>query len=128
MSYEQHTWVDGETITASKMNNIEAGIVEASQSGGGGGGVLKIPGTWDSGILTLEASYNDIVSAWNSGVLPVAVYDDQYGDGEHYICPLIKHRIYSGRHLASFYDEWYGGGREFSATLATDNLYWEASD
>ena len=37
MAYEQHEWVNGETITAEKMNNIEEGIVEASQSGGGGG-------------------------------------------------------------------------------------------
>jgi hypothetical protein len=38
MAYVEHEWVNGETITAAKMNNIEEGIVEASQSGGGGGG------------------------------------------------------------------------------------------
>lgn len=37
MSYEKHTWVNNETITAAKMNNIEDGIEEAAQSGGGGG-------------------------------------------------------------------------------------------
>ena len=36
MAYEQHEWVNGETITAAKMNNIEEGIAEAAQSGGGG--------------------------------------------------------------------------------------------
>lgn len=36
MSYEKHTWVNNETITAAKMNNIEDGIEEAAQSGGGG--------------------------------------------------------------------------------------------
>lgn len=36
MAYVEHEWVNGETITAEKMNNIEEGIVEASQSGGGG--------------------------------------------------------------------------------------------
>lgn len=36
MSYSAHTWVDGETITAAKLNNIEDGIDEASQTGGGG--------------------------------------------------------------------------------------------
>lgn len=40
MSYEKHTWVTNEAITASKMNNIETGIEEASQSGGGGDVVL----------------------------------------------------------------------------------------
>ena len=37
MAYVEHEWVNGETITAAKMNNIEEGIAEASQSGGGGG-------------------------------------------------------------------------------------------
>lgn len=37
MAYVEHEWVNGETITAAKLNNIEEGIVEASQSGGGGG-------------------------------------------------------------------------------------------
>ena len=35
MSYEKHTWVDNETITAAKLNNIEDGVQEAAQSGGG---------------------------------------------------------------------------------------------
>lgn len=37
MSYVKHTWVNNEVISASKLNNIEDGIEEASQSGGGGG-------------------------------------------------------------------------------------------
>lgn len=37
MSYTPHTWVDNETITAAKLNNIEDGVQEAAQSGGGGG-------------------------------------------------------------------------------------------
>ena len=36
MSYTRHTWVDNETITAAKLNNIEDGIEEAAWSGGGG--------------------------------------------------------------------------------------------
>lgn len=35
MSYEQHEWTNGETITAAKLNNIEEGITEAAQGGGG---------------------------------------------------------------------------------------------
>lgn len=34
MPYVEHTWTNGETITAAKMNNIEEGIAEAAQSGG----------------------------------------------------------------------------------------------
>lgn len=32
MSYTKHTWVDDETITAAKMNNIEDGVTSASGS------------------------------------------------------------------------------------------------
>lgn len=34
MAYEPNNWTVGDVITAEKMNNIEQGIVEASQSGG----------------------------------------------------------------------------------------------
>lgn len=38
MAYEKHTWECGEKITADKMNNLENGIEEALQGGGGGCG------------------------------------------------------------------------------------------
>lgn len=34
MTYEKQTWECGETITAEKLNHIEDGIYDASQSGG----------------------------------------------------------------------------------------------
>lgn len=42
MAYVEHEWVNGETITAAKMNNIEEGIAEAAQSGGGGVAWIRI--------------------------------------------------------------------------------------
>lgn len=42
MSYEKHNWTDNETITAAKLNNIEGGIEEAAQSGGGYDAVITI--------------------------------------------------------------------------------------
>lgn len=42
MAYEKHEWVNNETITASKLNNIEDGIEEAAQSGGGGVAWIRI--------------------------------------------------------------------------------------
>lgn len=36
MSYEKQTWVNGEVITADKLNHMENGI----ESSGGGGGIL----------------------------------------------------------------------------------------
>ena len=35
MAYIEHEWTNGETITAAKLNNIEEGIAEAAQTGGG---------------------------------------------------------------------------------------------
>lgn len=42
MSYTRHNWIDPETIDAAKLNNIEDGIEEAAQSGGGGGAKTPI--------------------------------------------------------------------------------------
>ena len=36
MAYTPNTLATGDTITAAKLNNIETGITEAAQSGGGG--------------------------------------------------------------------------------------------
>ena len=35
MSYTPHEWTTDETITAAKLNNLETGVQEAAQSGGG---------------------------------------------------------------------------------------------
>lgn len=43
MSYTPHTWTTGETITASKMNNIEDGI-----QNGGGNPLIRINHNWSS--------------------------------------------------------------------------------
>lgn len=45
MSYTPHTWTTNETITAAKLNNLEDGVQEAAQSGGGG--LTFIPWTFD---------------------------------------------------------------------------------
>ena len=55
MSYTEHTWTTGETITAAKMNNIEEGITEAAQSGGG----------YDLVIRFLDTANNPDCSEWS---------------------------------------------------------------
>lgn len=72
MSYTAHTWVNNETITAAKLNNIEEGIQEAAQSGGGGGGGLTIvPVTYDSSetSFVLSMTAQQIKSGMVSGNL-----------------------------------------------------------
>lgn len=60
MSYVKHTWVNNEVISASKLNNIEDGIEEASQSGGG---VVIV--TLENGYL--DKNFNELKAAFMSG-------------------------------------------------------------
>lgn len=59
MSYTKHTWTDGELVTATKMNNIENGIEEASS----GGGVLVVHATPSEDAITLDKTWQDIKDA-----------------------------------------------------------------
>ena len=58
MSYVKHTWVDNETISKEKLNNIEDGIEEAAQSGGGSGAIV---------LSSTPASSGDTVRGFSSG-------------------------------------------------------------
>lgn len=57
MSYTAHTWVSDETITYQKLNNIEEGIQEAAQSGGGYDLVIE----YDVPTSTATISSGDIL-------------------------------------------------------------------
>lgn len=61
MSYEKHTWTDGETITAAKLNNVEDGIEEAAASGGGYDFEMKLtlPDWVDLDYAAEEATLSD---------------------------------------------------------------------
>lgn len=64
MSYSPHTWVNNETITYQKLNNIEEGIQEAAL-GGGENAVVALSATagFNSGTKTwgyiVFAAYNN---------------------------------------------------------------------
>lgn len=69
MSYTPTNWVTGDTITATKLNNMEQGIANA------GGGV--------SGLITdtndaLDKTYNEINDMISAGVLPYIKYNSGY--------------------------------------------------
>jgi hypothetical protein len=69
VSYTAHTWVDREVITASKMNNIEEGINEASQTGGGG--LTLIQASWDNELpgIVLSMTMQEIINGMLAGNL-----------------------------------------------------------
>ena len=84
MSYTPHTWVNNETITASKLNNIEDGVQEAAQSGGGGYDaeftIYHSNNSADDYVFTrVSGDYASLKSAYESGNAPiilVRVHDD----------------------------------------------------
>lgn len=64
MSYSEHTWQSGETITAAKMNNIEEGIQEAAQSGGGN---IIVHGSTVNNVYTLDMTVQELYNAIVAG-------------------------------------------------------------
>lgn len=81
MSYTPHTWVDNETITAAKLNNIEDGVQEAAQSGGGGGldAVIWFPNS--SKGYQVSGDFNSALAKVQQGIPLVAAY---FESGEEY--------------------------------------------
>lgn len=75
MSYEQHEWANGETITAEKMNNIEEGIAEAAQSGGGGTATIRLSA--NDGWSSSSKIFAQILYAIYDGEKWVACSDDE---------------------------------------------------
>ena len=60
MSYTPTEWQTGDVVTAEKLNKLENGVMS---------GALYMLVTYDenTGISTLDASYDDIISAINNG-------------------------------------------------------------
>ena len=92
MSYIPHTWVDNETITAAKLNNIEDGI----QEGGGGGGALIVNSSWSDAAsnYVLDKTLQEIYDALLSGTPVYIKYQygllDQAYSGTLYLAPVVK--------------------------------------
>lgn len=72
MSYVAHNWTDGETITAAKLNNIENGIDEASQSGGG---AVQVGYTFSDGTFTLDKTWQDVYDGMVAGNTFIVILD-----------------------------------------------------
>lgn len=93
MSYTPHTWVDNETITAAKLNNIEDGVQEAAQSGGGGALIVNSSYSSAVGKDVLDKTAQEIYDALLSGTPVYIKY--QYGNmteytGTLYLAPVVK--------------------------------------
>ena len=89
MSYNKTTWVNGDVITAEKMNNIEDGIEGASD--GGGADPLVINGEYDSQTskITLDTKWETIYSAFEANRPIVLAYGEEGGVGGTYVSGVI---------------------------------------
>ena len=79
MSYTRHTWVDNETISKDKLNNIEDGIQEAAQGSGG----IIVHGSYIGGNYTLDKTIQELYDATQAGIPVYLVY--QYGGWTDFI-------------------------------------------
>lgn len=115
MSYTPNNQKPGDVLTAAKMNKLEAAVAQ----GGGGGGVLKLNVNASSDPPTLDASYNDIVSAFEAGKVIFAVAELP-PQGICLIMYLIGYTINDEFAVQFFNPE--GGGVIFSASTADELL------
>lgn len=76
MAYTRTTWSTGDTITATKLNNIEQGIVNLDNASGGGGGgsssselLVTVTKSTSGGSTsyTMDKTYAEIYNAFMAG-------------------------------------------------------------
>lgn len=107
MAYVEHEWVNGETITAAKLNNIEEGITEAAQSGGGGVLICNSSYDDDNDNYVLDKTAGEIYDALLAGTPVYIKY--QYGtptetyEGTLYLAPVIRFTNYNYTHDLKIY-------------------------
>lgn len=97
MSYTRHTWVDDESVTYEKLNNIEDGIEEAAQSGGGGGvdAVVWFPNSTEG--YQVSGDFSAALAKVQQGI-PLVAYECSYGSTAGYFQSFIQ------RTLGTYYD------------------------
>ena len=76
MAYEKQTWATGDVVTAAKLNNMENGI-----SGAYG---LVVNAIGEESTLTLDATYEEIENAVNSGRYVAVKSVDSEDDGLYF--------------------------------------------
>ena len=69
MAYTPTTWINGDVITAEKLNNMEGGIASANE-------VLVFNFSLNGRTVTTDCIAQDVVSAFNSGKVCLAKITD----------------------------------------------------
>lgn len=112
MAYDKHTWITGETITASKLNHIEDGIVECCSSCDTLIVTLTSGGDYQFG--TADATFGEIYTAYKSGRhIRIQWSDTVYGNYEEMNGDVVGYTIHNEA------NQWYGSvvfGAEYALT------------
>ena len=92
--YEPHTWVAGETVTASKLNNMEQGI---ANSGGGGGVAVYAEYDSENDVTNITShTWQEIYDAVEAGNFVFLILHEEEEEEE----PSPKGDTKSGTNLA----------------------------
>lgn len=96
MSYTRHTWVDDESVTYEKLNNVEAGIEEAMESGGGGvDAVVWFPNSTEG--YQVSGDFQAALAKVQQGI-PLVAYEYSYTSTAGYFQSFME------RMLGTYYD------------------------
>lgn len=83
MAYTPTNWKTGDVVTAEKMNKLEQGVAQ------GGGGCMRVSvtrvGDGDSGTMTLDKTYAEMVDAIESGTFVYGLIPIDPDDNRTYI-------------------------------------------
>ena len=71
MSYNPNIWNTGDIITAEKLNNMERGIGE---SGGGETFLINVEISAETGAISADKTYAEIIAAVDQGIIPVVKF------------------------------------------------------
>lgn len=118
--------VAGEPTVAGAIDKLATMIEDGEITiggGGGDGGAYYINGTVSGGMLTVNASYNDIVSAIQSGKIACVKISKDLGEGgsETLYNYVVKSGI-SHDEGETFYDVYLFSGSGISAETPTENM------
>lgn len=72
MAYTPTEWKKGDKVTSAKLNKIEQGISATS-------GLITATFDEQTGVVTLDKSYNDIEAMFSNGVTPIFVMESETG-------------------------------------------------
>ena len=93
MSYEKQTWAYKDEITAEKLNHIEDGIADASQSGGGSEPlIVNINYDESTDTETLDKTWQEIDDAIAQG-RQVLIASASPSGGAHMLFPVLSTEI-----------------------------------